>query len=162
MATTFMARDLLADPGFWGPRLAALEAAPPGLLLFPRTDVTRAGAEIAELQLKYGDGVSVEGLYARISLSDWNGRVDVRLIEPGLPLVPDWESVGDGWIDVALDLPGGNGLEQRVLMILGASIALASLHRADWRNFHFSDGVGTGAPDELVILELLRHRLASG
>lgn len=151
-------RQHLLDPGFWQPRLQRLAQVPRKLVIIPRPDLSRPGVEVLELRLQAHDRTAVRAILGRSAFARSGDEVRLRPALGRDPEELDWTALEQGRTDVALCLPPGRRLEDRVLDVLRVAQAACSLESVDCGRLRLGWGRPSDCEDEFVLAGLIRDR----
>ncbi len=170
---------LLLDARYWRERLEAVRQVPRHLLVFPRPDLARAGAEVNELWIRAHDGLRLHALVARTQFVLCVPRLVVQLesnsapfLEPSAVDTPengsptatrfchseptfDWERVLEGEVQMVLPQPASRRLEDRVWDLVRIVSAARRLTGLETSRIELLGDSGDGQRDEIRIASRL-------
>ncbi len=136
-----------------------MSGVPARLMVFPRPEICRPGAEVQELHLRAHDGARLRALLGRSAF----GRPSATLLRiadlpgPGETdaHVLDWGTIDGGEAELLMELPRARRLEDRVLDVLRVVCTACSFAGLPSRTIRPVQSVTGPCRDELWIAERL-------
>jgi hypothetical protein len=152
--STCSLHPLLFDAAWWRERIGAMGRVPRHLLVFPRSELSLPGTEVAELWLRAHDGVRLRGLLARSLLAQ--ARAELHLaIGLGEHQELDWEGIARGRPELHFEPVPARRLEDRVLDLIRVAQAARSLAGMGESPTRLVPPLDLPLPDEVQIAERL-------
>ena len=148
------------EPTYWRNRVEEMNLRQRSLFVLPRPDLSSPAVDVAEIRIRAHDGLRLSGMTGRCKLGSAALPARIRMIGAEQALEVDREAVCDGYCDIAIQVPEGRRLEDRVLDVMRACQTASEMEGVDPTRVSFVFRPDDTEPDEVRIAsQLLSHGL---